>query len=81
MGMHDTTAKEEAAKHLQEAREKISSMQDWLKRMDEQLEKQIAEKDGGAFAIVSAKSMMELALAVFNAISMANGACLVRSTK
>jgi len=81
MALHDTTAKDEVADHLRRARARIATLQKWLKGMDEEMEKAIEKHDGDAFSGLSCATMMEEATGILYEIGMANGACLVRSTK
>lgn len=79
MGMHDTTAGEEATKRLREAQKGIQSLQKWLATMSEEIDKHEAHCQGVAFPIAWASEMMSQALAIYNEIARCNGAVLVRA--
>ena len=73
MALLDTNAEEVAIERLKEAQKGIKSLQDWLKKMAEEMERH----EKGAFDINWCSIMMKEALKIYNEVARCNGAVLV----
>lgn len=76
-----TTAKQECADRIVEARKGVASLQDWMREVDKVLEEhQMGDRISDGFDIHWATVMMEKALHIYNEIARCNGAAVVRGT-
>lgn len=76
MGLFDTNAEKVASGFLREAKTKITNLQNWLKMMEEEIDRH----QEGAFPIDWCSHMMDEALGIYNSVARCNGAVLVRGT-
>ncbi len=77
--LFNTTADEEAKEHRAKALVAIKELREWLDAMEGALKRDDSNSPGHpAFPIAWGTDMMQKSLAVFNHLSMCNGACMVR---